>query len=61
MQNHQPGERDGAAELTPNLHTLEDLWNEWKFGLGGGKAAQHFAARERGGHGHRGKKMKHCR
>ena len=60
-ENLQPGARDGAAELTPNLHTLEDLWNEWKFGLGGRKAAQQFTPTERGGHGHRGKKMKYCR
>ena len=51
IQNHQPGECNGNAELTPNLHSLEDLWNEWKFGLAGRKAARHFTARECGGMG----------
>jgi len=48
-KNLQPGTRDGSTELTPNLQTLEDLWNEWKFGLGGRKAAEQFAPTERGG------------
>jgi len=29
--------RDPTAELAPNLHTLEDLWTEWKFGIRGRK------------------------
>jgi len=61
-KNLQPGARDGTPELTPNFHTLEDLWNEWKFGLGGRKTAEQFTPTERGGgQGHRGKKMKYCR
>jgi len=47
-ENLQPGARDGAAELTPNLHTLEDLWNKWKFGFCGRKAAEQFVPTERG-------------
>jgi len=53
--------RDPTAELAPNLHTLEELWTEWKFGIGGRKPAQMFSRRERGGHGSRSKKMKFCR
>jgi len=53
--------RDPTAELAPNLHTLEELWTEWKFGIGGRKAAQLFSHRERGGHGSKAKKMKFCR
>ena len=53
--------RDPTAELAPNLHTLEEIWTEWKFGIGGRKPAQLFLRRERGGHGSRSKKMKFCR
>jgi len=53
--------RDPTAELAPNLHTLEEIWMEWKFGIGGRKPAQLFSRRERGGHGSRSKKMKFCR
>jgi len=53
--------RDHTAELAPNLHTLEETWTEWKFGIGGRKPAQLFSRRERGGHGSRSKKMKFCR
>ena len=53
--------RDPTAELTPNLHSLEDLWTEWKFGIGGRKAAQNFTRRERGGHGCSRKKQRFYR
>jgi len=52
--------RDRTAKLAPNLHTLEELWTEWKFGIGGRKPAQLFSRPERGGHGSRAKKMKYC-
>jgi len=53
--------RDPTAELAPNLHTLKEMWTEWKFGIGGRKPAQLFSRRERGGHGSGSKKMKFCR
>jgi len=52
--------RDPTAELAPNLHSLEELWTEWKFGIGGRKPAQLFSSRERGGHGSKAKRMKFC-
>jgi len=53
--------RDPTAELAPtNLHTLEELWTEWKFGTGGRKPAQLFSRAERGGHGSKAKKIKFC-
>jgi len=42
--------RDGTGKLTPKLHTLEDLWSKWKFGIGGWNLVQHFSSAERGGH-----------
>jgi len=45
--------RDPTMELASNLHTLEEMWMEWKFGIGGRKPAQLFSRRERGGHGSR--------
>jgi len=53
--------RDPTVELAPNLHTLEELWTEWKFGTGGRKPVQLFSCAERGGHGGKAKKMKFCR
>jgi len=52
--------RDPTSELAPNLHRLEEIWTEWKFGIGGRKPAQLFSRRERGGHGSRSKNMKFC-
>ena len=49
--------RDPTAELTKNLHSLEDHWREWKCGVGGRKPAQLFSSRERGGHGSKRKSM----
>jgi len=48
--------RDPTAELALNLHTLEEIWTEWKFGVGDRKPAQLYPHRERGGHGSRLKK-----
>jgi len=50
-------DRDPTAELTKNLHSLEDYWREWKHGVGGRKPAQLFSSRERGGHGSKRKSM----
>jgi len=50
-------DRDPTAELTKNLHSLEDYWREWKCGVGGRKPAQLFSSRERGGHGSKRKSM----
>jgi len=49
--------RDPTAELAKNLHSLEDYWREWKYGIGGRKPAQLFSSRERGGHGSKRKSM----
>jgi len=56
QNNLQPGKCDGTPELTPSLQTLEDLWKEWKFGLGRCKTPQQFAPTEHGQHGHCSKK-----
>jgi len=53
--------RDPATEPAPNLHTLEEMRAEWKFGVGGRKPAQLFSRRERGRHGSRSKNTKFCR
>lgn len=52
---------DQNAELCPNLHTLEDLWEEYKFGIGGRKPASQFTQQERGGYGSNKKKQRYCR
>ena len=52
---------DSNAELCPNLHTLEDLWEEWKFGVGTRKAASQFTPQERGGYGVNKKKQRYSR
>jgi len=46
------------AELFPNLHTPQDLWEEWKFDVGGCKPASCFNSQERGGCGSKGKKQR---
>lgn len=38
----------GSATLSNTPRTLIDLWNEFKFGLGGRKAAERFTSQERG-------------
>jgi len=48
---------DPNAELTKNLHSLEDYWREWKCGVGGRKPAQLFSSREHGGHGSKRQSM----
>jgi len=57
LDNHPD---DGHAELCPNLHTLNDLWDEHKFGFGGRKPASQFTSQERGGHGVNKKKQRCC-
>ena len=52
---------DGNAELCPNLHTLQDLWDEYKFGIGGRKPASQFTSQERGGYGVNKKKQRYSR
>jgi len=49
---------DGHAELCPNLHTLHDLWDEYKFGIGGRKPASQFTSQECGEHGVNKKKQR---
>ena len=51
---------DGHAELCPDLHTLHDLWDEHKFGVGGHKPASQFTGQEHGGHGVNKKKQRCC-
>ena len=50
---------DGHTKLCPDLHTLHDLWDECKFGIGGRKAASQFIGQEHGGHGVN-EKMQRC-
>jgi len=58
QENHPPNTPDDRNdELCPNLHTPQDLWEEWKFGIGGRKPASWFASQEHGGHGSKGKKQ----
>jgi len=58
QENRPPNAPDDRnAKLCPNLHTLQDLWEEWKFGVGGHKPASRFDSQERGGHGSKGKKQ----
>jgi len=62
QENRPPNTPDDRnAELCPNLHTLQDLWEEWKFGIGGRKPASRFNSQERGGYGSKGKKQRYSR
>ena len=54
-------QEDGTAELVPNIRNLAELWDEWKFGIGGRKPAQFFTQQERGGYGNNGKKQRYYR
>ena len=38
----------GTVSLSPNLHTIFDLLDEWKIGIGGRKPAKDFTAAEQG-------------
>ena len=39
---------DSTARLGRNPKHLEDLWQEWEFGIGGRKAAKLITSSERG-------------
>jgi len=59
QENRPPNAPDDRnAELCPNLHTLQDPWEEWKFGVGGCNSASRFTGLERSGHGMKGKKQR---
>jgi len=58
QENRPPNTPDARnAKLCPNLHTLQDLWEEWEFGVGGHKPASRFDSQERSGQGSKGKKQ----
>jgi hypothetical protein len=42
------GDGEGSATLSPRPKTLQDLWNEYKFGIGGRKPTEQWTERERG-------------
>jgi hypothetical protein len=49
VENQAADNQDGpgSATLSQNPRTLMDLWTEYKFGIGGRKAAQNFTSQER--------------